>query len=334
MKLNEMSNDQLIEEFLSIKGSYEIDRMNNLIDELENRANRDQQLDDILTILKIWEMDNLPGYLDGKGISFKSLCEDAAPILERLFNKTDWDLFDFALLNRTIQYIKDYEQTEEILKNVLEKLEKYSDHKKYIGIKLGLHMNTLPRFMRAKYFDLEKMKSIYSFRTNPEKLENAKKRIEELFAKNSDIAIDICQQHNFPIFKALVNTRKGIFYNDDKLIGQGIAVLEEAGKDELIKILQDEMDECGIYPSLNTVTKAQLNKMIENTIKELIKTRNITSEEFAKAAQLYKETMKMLELGTKTLSLEDIDELLKVFKISREEFLDMVFYDDEFDGWE
>ncbi|MCL2620294.1 MAG: helix-turn-helix domain-containing protein [Defluviitaleaceae bacterium] len=330
IELEGMSNSQLVDYFLTIKGGHEVEKVDNLIDEIEVRKNHDQQLADALTVLELWKGNRYTGYLGDRRYTFKELCRKVAPIHGRLSKKSDWELYDFALLCRTIQFIQDYEKVDTIAKEVLEKLEKYSDHKKYIGMKLAIHINCSRRFMRARYFDFKELQRVSSFmdKPTPEDLEEIGKEIEELFLKYINIAIDICEHNNFPFFKAGLTIRKGSFLRDENLVSEGFAVLENAGKHELIKAMQNEIDECGLYFYGSSTTKAQFDAIVGANIKLLREAHRMTSDEVGRIIGVDNDVMDMIELGARSLTFYEISKLSDLFKVSFTKFLEPAEYGD------
>jgi len=58
-----------------------------------------------------------------------------------------------------------------------------------------------------------------------------------------DELMEICEDKGgyYKVAKATVIVRKGIMLNDDALIKEGITMLEETGKDEIVKMLLQEV---------------------------------------------------------------------------------------------
>jgi len=289
------------------------------------------QVEEALNVLEIWEMERYDDYILRNPSKFEKCYKLADMTFKRLSSKEEWELFDFRLLLRIVGYRKTFQECHLYLNDALKKLESYSDREEYIGIKIGFHMNILPRLLKAKYFDLWWREREIIEKKEPGKVKIIEKEIEDIFLTHCNAVIELCEQNNFKIFKACATIRKGILLEDNKLMGEGFSTFEKAGEHELYKLYQEEVDKYGLYYTGLTTSTRQFNAIVGRNIKKIRKASNMTMDEVAKILGIKSEELNEIELGGKAIYFFDLVKLSETFKVSFTAFLDDIGELDLFD---
>jgi len=327
----DLTKDEVLQLFFDVRDNWDYDKIREAKEELEAFIEaygefepNIYQVKEALNALTIWQIERYPGYILSNSSKFEKCYKLADVTYKRLSKKEEWELFDFRLLLRIIGYRKTFQECHLYLNDALEKLESYSDREEYIGIKIGFHMNILPRLLRGKYFDLSWINREAIEEQEPGKSKEIEKEIEDIFLIHCNKVIELCEQGNFKIFKAFATVRKGILLEDNKLMGEGFSVLEKAGEHELCKVCQDEIDEYGLFYTGLTTSTRQFNAVVGSNIKKIRKASNMTMDEVAKVLGIKSEEVKEMELGGKTISFFDLVKLSETFKVSFTAFLDKI----------
>lgn len=294
--------NKLIEEFFDIGGNHNLEEAKAIKAKLLNYIKRngdDPQINDILLVLQMFEVES--EYND-----FGSSCQIVVPIVERLTD-TDWDLYDIMILAAVVGHTETYGQACVLAEKVLEKLEAYTHEKRYVNIKLAIHMNIMLRLLRVKYFDFENLGSL-------EELEN-------IFSRHVNAVLPICKGRKLLAHKAAVMIRKGLFYKDDNLVNEGFKLLSDNGEIEAYKILQHGARQYGFYVDL-TISKRQFDSIIGTNVRELRVARKMTTEDLAELLNVTPGSIGQLERGDRGTSGLTIRKLADIFGVS----VDVLYY--------
>ena len=294
---------QLLEEFFDIGGNHEPDKAKAVevkLHEYINNNGDDPQISDALRILQMFEVER--DYND-----FEKSCQVTAPVLERLVNADKWDIYDITMFSKVVGYAETYEKACALAEEALEKIEEYSSEKRYIDIKLTIHMHIMTRLLRTKYFDLENI--------------DASEKLKNLFSKHTNAALPMCKGRKLITHKAAIMIRKGMFYRDDNLINEGFKLLVDNGEIEVYKMLQHDARQYGCYIDI-TISKKQFDSILGSNIRELRVARKMTTEDLAELLNVTPGSIGQLERGDRGTSGLTIRKLADIFGVS----VDVLYY--------
>jgi len=271
-----------------------------LIEYIKENGN-DPQINDTLRVLRIFDDERLNN-------DFEACCEMAAPIFDRLSSANEWDFYDIRILAGVVDYADTYEKANVMAKAALEKLEEYANEERYAIIKLSIHMNILLRLLRARYYDLDNISDPKAFKT-----------LELMFELHFDAVMFVSEDGDFPMQKAAAVVRKGIFYRDNKLAGEGFSVLESLKEYEAHKMLQDEATEYEFYSGL-TISRSQFNSMVGRNIRRERNTCKLSIDDIAVILDMTPAAVGLMERGDRGQTSFNLCKLAEVFGITADVF--------------
>lgn len=302
---------QLLNEVFAIDGNYRPAENkaaeSKLLEYIEKNGD-DPQINDALRILEIYAVE-------GSLNDFEESRKIATPILNRLTRAYKWNFYDIRILARVIDYVEPYERTHALAKEALRQLEEYSKEERYTIIKLSIHVNIMVRLLRARYFDLEDM-------DDPEALEN----LDSVFSMHFDAVIDICENGNFPIHRAIAIIRKGIFTKDHELMEEGFKVLKKLKEYDLHRMLEDEAKEYERYSGFD-ISKRRFNVMVGRNVREQRKACGLSIDDVAKMLDMTIAAVGLMERGDRGQTSYNLARLADIFGVSVD-----VLYNDTGDG--
>jgi len=298
-----MDKRDLLNELLDMGGNHRPEASRvleaKLLDYMEN-IEEDPQVKDAFHILQMYKAESIHNDL-AMG------CQIVEPVLERLTNIEEWDIYDILLSAIVVGHAKTYYQSYMFAEDILKRLEKYSTERWYAGTQLVIHMNTAFRIVRARYFDWE----------NSDELNE----LENMFLKHTSAGLALCTGKKFLMYKAMLMIRKGLFYVDDDITKEGFRLLNDNGELEMYRMLQHEVRQFEYFAEL-TITRKQYDAIIGNSIRELRLGRNMTTEELAELLDVSPWSLGQFERGERGTSGLVIRKLADIFDVST----DVIYY--------
>ena len=295
-----MSKHKLLDEVFAVGGNHDLKKLKaaeiKLVDYIRENGN-DPQINDALRMLKMFADEN-------EHNDYEQSAETVAPVYERLSHADEWDFYDIRIFGAVIGYEETYEKSLELAEYALKKLEKYSDKKQYPNIKLSIHMNILLRFLRARYFDLDDMNDT-----------RALEKLESSFIEHFDAAMTILENDGSPVWKAIITARKGIFFRDNKLMGESFSVLENAKEPEAYRLLQAEASEYEFYSGL-TISRKQFNAIVGRNIRRERIRCKLSIDDVAVILDMTPAAVGLMERGDRGQTSFNLRKLAEVFGIS------------------
>jgi len=288
---------RLLEEVFDLGGNFKKEKSkalkSKLISYLRNEG-YDPQISDALAILEI-------DIIEGEQNDFEVSQELAAPTLERLADTDTWDIFDFRIFAAVVDYADTHEQAHLLAEEALQKLEAYAHEGLYVAIKLCIHVNVIYRLLKAKYFDELDL-------TSSDKL-------AKLFSKHFDAVMDICEVKHFPLHKAIVQIRKGLFYKDYALANEGFLYLEASGEEEAYKGMQEEAREYQLYVDELKASKKEFDFVVGKNIRKLRHSRQMTIEDLAVVLDRTENAIGLIERGERGTTSYNVCKLAAFFNV-------------------
>jgi transcriptional regulator with XRE-family HTH domain len=292
---------QLLDEVFTITGNQDMDVIKSLeyklLNYLEVNGN-DLQIKDTLGVLKIFVEES-------QNNDFEACCDIAAPIFERLSDADNWDFYDIRILTRVVDYIGTFDKVCELAEKLLEKLEEHSHEERYTIIKLSILMNTIVRLLRAKYFDSDNL------------IPSGELTIR--FADYFNAALAICEEEEFPVHKAVLQIRKGLFYQDINISNRGFRKLMEMGEKEVLRMMQAVVAEYDFFTGIG-LSKKQFNRIVGENIKKKRLANGLTTADLGKILDLNPSSISSAEKGDISMSSFNIYKLSNLFDVSVDYF--------------
>jgi len=292
-----MDKRDLLNELLDLGGNHRPEASKvlepKLVEYIKN-VEADPQIEDALRILQMGRVE----YFDN---DLEAGCQIVEPIFERLANTEEWGIYDILLFTIVIGHAKTYKQSYMSGEDVLNRLEKYSGERWYVGTRLVIHSNIALRLVRAKFFDLESS--------------DALEELENMFLKHVNAGLALCKGRIYLAHKAAFMIRKGIFYCDDDLTKEGFRLLGDHGELEMYKVMRYEVKPFE-YVAEFTITRKQYDIIIGNSIRELRLERDMTTEELAELLDVSLWSVRQFERGERGISGLTIRKLADIFGVS------------------
>ena len=288
---------ELLDELFRMGGNYKPEEAKLIKAKLQEFAKDnegDLQISDALIILKISEVER-------KYSDLKTCCALSIPIFERLKQMPEWDFYDIRILAAVINFAESYEQTHIFATKALKKLKPFSLHERYIFIKLAILMNSISRFVKARFFKESSHKS--------------DEYLEEIFRNYIAQITPLCKGSDFIFYQAVLSVRKGLFYRDIKLINISLDILRKNGEEEAYNLLKDEIGEYNLPIKLDNINANQLNKIIGANIKNIRKSYNLPIERIASILNESVYSLDSIESGKKSLTLHSVYKLSEALNI-------------------
>ncbi|MCL2350243.1 MAG: helix-turn-helix domain-containing protein [Defluviitaleaceae bacterium] len=300
-----MLKASLLDRLFRIPNNYQQEKADQLKVELTkyfDKNKNDAQIKDSFAILEMYKNEQ-------NGVDFEMSQELMTPVLNRILSEKDWDFYDFMFLAAAVDFIEDYKQVPMILHGILKKFEKFSDHKKYLRVRLAFHMNGMQRLCRAKYFDLKDTDDI-------EVLND----LTDAFLAHS---YEIMLLYNMDMSKyraprALAIVRKGIFLNNLNIFNKGISELERAGDFELIRAAKEEASEYNFYHGLK-ISKRQFNAIVGQNIRRIRKAAGFALNDLAAMLNMTSSRLSTVERGSRGLTNSHFHNIANIFGVSMDE---------------
>ena len=288
---------KLLNEFLDLGGNHHLEKGKaieaKMLDYIEING-EDPQISDALCIIQMYR-------IEANHNDLESSCQIVEPVLKRLTNTEQWDIYDILISSIVVGHAETYSQSCMFAEDILKRLEEYSTEKWYTGTKLTIHMNTVTRLLRVKYFDSEKVAS--------------EKDLENLFSRHANAALALCRGRKYLVHKAIITVRKGIFYKDDNLAKEGFRLLSSNDELEVYRMLQRDVRQFEFFTEL-TLTRKQYDAMIGSTVRTLRLDRNMTTEELAELLDVSPWSIGQFERGERGVSGLTIRKLADIFGVS------------------
>jgi len=295
-----MDKRDLLNELLDLGGNHRPEASKvlepKLVEYIKN-VEADPQIEDALRILQMYKVE----YFDN---DLKTGCRLVAPVFERLMNMEEWGIYDILLAAIVVGHAKTYKHTYSFAEDILERLEKYSGERWYVGTQLAIHVNVVLRLVNAKYFDLE----------NSDALEELGE-LEDMFLKHTNAGLALCKGRKYVIQKAMFVVRKGLFYKDDDRVNEAFRLLSDNGELEMYRVMRHEIRQYEYVTEL-TITRKQYDIMIGHSIRELRLDRDMTTEELAELLDVSPWSLGQFERGERGMSGLIIRQLADIFGVS------------------
>ena len=235
---------------------------------------------------------------------FASLQKIIAPLLERLGNAESLSFFDTRLLVQTVGYAQTYKQVQKLAKKALQSLEQYNGEKTHL--KLVVHLNIAVRLLQMHYYDIEDMDSYDD-------------TLSEMFDEHVGKVSAICTQGDFPLYKAVMLIRKGLFEQDYDVIDENLTILRNSGNKAVWKMMQDEVNKYNAYAG-NAISVEQFNRLVGHNLKKLRKLRGISVEDFAKMVGVTPPYIRLIERGMRGMLTHKMYKMANILNVKWEMF--------------
>ena len=134
------------------------------------------------------------------------------PVVYNLHQNQTWDKVDLEMACRVCGHVMNFAALESFSDRALGEAKKLGD----IGCTLAIYINSLARLTSIRHY--EAINSPLESNTNLGEVTN-------LFNRYLKEANKICDEGNFPIFKALLLGREGIFYKDFSKVNDSVTTL-------------------------------------------------------------------------------------------------------------
>ena len=296
-----MLKHQLLDEMFAMGGNHDIDKINTMKDKLSHYLEvngSDVQIEDGFRVLEAHA-------IEFQGNNSEISREISKPIFDRLSNTAEWDFYDIRLLTAVVGYSYASEQTYKLAEIALEELEDYSHEERYIFIKLAIRMNTVHRLLRAKYFDSDNLIPSNELATR--------------FSNYFDAAMAICEEGEFPIHKAVLKIRKGLFYQDKSLSNRGFRQLIKTGEKEIYRMMLESAQEYDFLAGMG-ISKNQFNEVVGANIKKKRRALGFTAKDLGKILGITSSYIQSAERGENSFSSFDIYKLSNILDVTVDYF--------------
>ena len=295
---------ELLDQFFSLGGNTDLVAFRNIERQLltfirENVS--DRQIEDVLKLIQFQNALRI-------SYDFERHCYIIKSVIDRLSTSDEWDFYDLRILAATRLCSEDVHISQELLEKSIAILDStYKDKPFYVGAKLAFTINysvTLTQ-QYCHYYDDEKLR----------------KHIETLFKKYIEIALQITAKDKNQVINHAVSTvRKGIFYENEKLLNKGLATLKAEGATEIHKLLVGELEEFN-YLMHNNIANTPFNVKLAENLRKLRKKRGLTLEQLASLTDIPNQTLSQLERVDRTASGLHVYKLAEFFGITERELI-------------
>jgi len=233
--------EELLDDVLNIKGNHEIEKIKALEERIElyRKAESDNERLNYISFL-------LQSLSDEREFNrTPARCQIQHFVFDRLTTVHSLDLMDVRLSARASLdwgYTSAHAWAMKLLKN----LENFKEDKRYISIKGSIHTNATLGLIRGKSgpFLMKKDQE-----ANPHLYDGMVmypwEVLTAMFNIHYSTLMEICGDKGgyYKVAKATVTVRKGILFDDDNLIEEGLSILREAGKHVIVEMLQKEVED-------------------------------------------------------------------------------------------
>jgi len=292
---------QLLEEVFAMKGNQDLVKNKEIrvrfVDYIEFNGS-DPQIEDGLRLLDAFAIEFQKSNLEVSS-------EICAPMYDRLLKTDQWDLYDVRLLAATIGYARTFTRLRELAEKALEKLEEHSHEERYIRLKLVIHVNSINRMLRAKYFDCDNLVP--------------SKELDEMFNEYVDEVMSICNRHHYPVHKAVTVIRMGLFYQNNNLANEGFEMLSETGAEEVYRMMKEDAEEFSFFTGIR-MSKKQLNLIIGDNVRKKRREFGMTLEDVSKALNLTNANIGFIERGERGATSYNLLRLSHLFGVNIDYF--------------
>jgi len=175
---------------------------------------------------------------------FAKSSEIVAPLFEWAKTQKTLEYLDIVALGFVLAHTQDYKLANEVAQKSIDTLQREHTDKKYKSKIFMIYMNMTYRMLRAKYYDIKDIV----------KQKAELREIEVLFNSYVKLFIAMCEEHDFPIHKAVVQTRQALFNSDCEKIFSNLEKLKELNATDWYKTTKDEVEEylCHFNDKLTT----------------------------------------------------------------------------------
>jgi len=240
---------------------------------------------------------------------FDVVYRTAWPVVDRLMHTEKWDYYDIRIAVVVVDYTMSYKATHRFAQKILNAWEEYYDHEQYSKVKLSVCVNTIFRFLRAKFYELDYVKP--SSELN---------ELRWLFSEYTKLGLSLCESPENWVARTIINIRKGIFERDHEAVDEGLILMRERGGTVMYRLMADEVSGYNVF-SDNNITKLQVNLKVGRTIRRLRKAKGMTLEEFAPKVGMSVSALALAEQGKRAMTAYDLAIMTHVLEISVDELM-------------
>ena len=273
---------------------------------------KDRQLQELLLLMEFNDAMM-------KSNKFADHCYVVRPILDRLYQCDEWDLYDLRILSTSGLCIDD-----------LDKIKFFLD--KAINILDTTYINE-PFYKRAKVMfysnpthTLIKMKCHYHDTKDSEKLSTINALIEKWIANT----LEICGKDDSLIIPRTIATlRKGIYTEDSDLIEENLSLLSRHASKELYKIIENESLDYN-YAIYGIISEKNFKIQVANNIRKYRKSAGYTLEQLSELADVPMEFLRQMETKGRSVTGFNLYKVANALKVPTDEIMGVyIDYDPE-----
>ena len=272
----------LINEFLGLK-DINANSTDTLIRKIEtfisSTSEPASELERILLTLKAYAEDY-------KSSNIAECSKIVAPLFNYASNQKTLEYLDIVILGFVLHHAPDYKLANEIAQKSVDTLLREHTDKKYKSKIFMIYMNMTYRMLRAKYYDIKDVV----------KQKADLKEIEALFDRYVKLFIPMCEEHNRPAHRAVVETRQALFNADCEKILRGLKKLKKLHATDWLKTTKDEVEEYLSHFN-DKLTTALRNLRIGMRLRKSRLAINMTAAELADRLDLNHSQINAYESG-------------------------------------
>ena len=299
---------RLVDAFFGITASHRIKEIKAVGKELRAFATThgsDPQVDDILQLVKMANVSR-------KNNDFRKICRLVKPILVRIGKLDTWELTDLRILVMTGIANDDFTLVARLFERALALINNdYATAPFYNKALAALYYNVASTLFKLNYLMANE--------------EQVSEQIQVMLHNCLDIA---CERHLalsktdkvFHSFYGASLVRKGLLADDALLVEQGIALVQEHGEQDALRLLIEEKEGYE-YAVKKIMGKTTFRKQVSANIRRLRLDQKFKIPELAEAVGVHPNTLATIERAERGMSEFIFYSIARVLGVSTEELL-------------
>ncbi|MCL2576306.1 MAG: hypothetical protein FWE33_07705 [Defluviitaleaceae bacterium] len=294
---------EIVNDILAVKGNHEVEKIDAIRDKIASYPEYLNPLYDVFTIILLFDYErNFNDYDSAEHLTFH--------LNRRLTSKEKWDLEDIRMASRVFGYTVIYEEIAERIFNELASCkDERLDEKLIFGIKVNTHLLVLSRLMRDKFFMYKKLDKMDDYEIS------LVEDINETFNYHYNEIMRLYEGTNkVKTHKFGAMIRKGIIFQDEKLINEGLRLLKEAGQTDVYDIFKQEIADYSLTGDFEEARKWYYLRSLGRKLRAERKAVGLNMETAARYIRIEPETLKNIECGKAEIEVYHLLRLREMLK--------------------
>ena len=302
------TKEAIIAKYYDLKGNLDLSPVWALQEEIEaftKSFGDDSQLGEVYCFCELLIAEN-------QHFDLGACIDLAAPLIYRLLDSEDWDFFDVRLSTIAIMYSKNYEELHFLAQRAIEAINQFTDEQWCNRRKMAIYTNVTGRLLKSKFFEHD------SIDYSP--------RLEQLFTMYVDLSLPLCEVY-FPVGKALIQVRQGLFFDDEELVNAGLNSMKSFTEDGYELTLKNTRYH--YYLKQLGISKKQFNAITGNNLRMERLAYGFEPHQVAQILEVSPDYIELVEKGEKGIITNSLEKLAAAFQIDVEKFyvgLTGIFY--------